>query len=87
MHVVIVVQIAGKLVGILADRVLDIVSFDAAKIQPVPHVARDNRSDLLSGLVTIDSGMIALIDLGHLIALDGGEVANEPSPTVTAMAS
>lgn len=72
MHVVIVVQIDGKLVGILADRVLDIVSFDAAQIQRVPHVTRDIQSELLAGLVTIESGMIALIDLQHLVASDDG---------------
>ena len=39
MHVVIVVQIGIKTVGLLADRVLDIVAVDAAQIQPVPQVA------------------------------------------------
>lgn len=75
MHVVIIVQLAGKLVGILADRVLDIVSIGASKVQPVPRVTRSNQSDLLSGLVTIDDGMIALIDLEHLISVseDGSE--------------
>ena len=73
MHVVIIVQLGGKLVGILADRVLDIVSIDANKVQPVPRVTRSNQSDLLSGLVTIEDGMIALIDLEHLISVSEGE--------------
>lgn len=73
MHVVIIVQLGGKLVGILADRVLDIVSIDASKVQPVPRVTRSNQSDLLSGLVTIEDGMIALIDLEHLISVSEGE--------------
>ena len=74
MHVCIIVQIADRSVGILADRVLDIVSADTAKIQPVPKVALGNESELLSGLVSIESGMIALIDLRHLVAdqLPGG---------------
>jgi len=67
MHVVIVVQIGIKTVGLLADRVLDIVAVDAAQIQPVPQVSRSMRADFLSGLVTIDSTMIALIDLDHLL--------------------
>jgi purine-binding chemotaxis protein CheW len=68
LHIVIIVQVASRLVGLLADRVLDIISCDAARIQPVPRIAQASRIDFLSGLVTIDSGMIALIDLPHLLA-------------------
>ncbi len=68
MHVVIVVQIGIKTVGLLADRVLDIVAVDASQIQPVPQVSRSMRADFLSGLVTIDATMIALIDLAHLLS-------------------
>ena len=67
MHIAIIVEIDGQLVGLLADRVLDIVSFDTGNIQPVPQVARGTRADMLSGLVTVENGMIALIDLSRLV--------------------
>lgn len=67
LHVVIVVLIADKLVGILADRVLDIVSFEHSKIQPVPQIAKRTRADVLSGLISVDDGMIAVIALGNLV--------------------
>jgi purine-binding chemotaxis protein CheW len=67
-HVVIVVQVDNKTVGLLADRVLDIISVEAAQIQPVPQVSRSVRADFLSGLVTVDETMIALIDLGRLLS-------------------
>ena len=69
LHIVIVVQIDGRQVGLLADRVLDIVNVEPAKIQPVPRVAEVARVDFLSGLVTVESGMIALIDLSRLLAV------------------
>jgi purine-binding chemotaxis protein CheW len=69
LHIVIIVQIASRQVGLLADRVLDIVSFETTQIQPVPRVANGSRVGFLSGLVTIESGMIALIDLPNLLAL------------------
>ena len=50
LHIVIVVQIGTRHVGMLADRVLDIVSFDGSQIQPVPRVAETTRADFLSGL-------------------------------------
>jgi purine-binding chemotaxis protein CheW len=67
MHIVIVVQVGNKTVGLLADRVLDIISVDASQIQPVPQVSRIARTDFLSGLVTVDTTMIALISLNHLL--------------------
>ena len=69
LHIVIVVQIGGRQVGLLADRVLDIVDVDVALVQPVPRIAEATRTDFLSGLVNIDSGMVALIDLPRLLAM------------------
>jgi purine-binding chemotaxis protein CheW len=66
-HVVIVVNIDGKTVGLLADRVLDIVSIEGSQMQPVPQVSRSAQANFLSGLVTIDSTMIALINLDNLL--------------------
>jgi purine-binding chemotaxis protein CheW len=68
MHVVIVVQVDAKTVGLLADRVLDIVAVEASRVQPVPQVSRNARTDYLSGLVTIEESMIALINLKNLLA-------------------
>ena len=66
-HIIIVVQIDDRQVGLLADRVLDIVSFETNKIQAVPRTEQGRGPDFLSGLVTIDSGMMALIDLRNLL--------------------
>ena len=75
LHIVIVVQIDGRHVGMLADRVLDIVSIEASQIQPVPRVAQASRGNFLSGLVTIETGMIALIDLPPLLSVSTGDGA------------
>jgi purine-binding chemotaxis protein CheW len=67
MHIVLIVQVAGRQIGLLADRVLDIVSFDKSQIQPVPKVVESERIDFLSGLAVTDGEMLALIDLDHLL--------------------
>jgi purine-binding chemotaxis protein CheW len=67
-HVVIIVQVEARLIGLLADRVLDILSFEASQVQAVPQIARSSRVDFLSGLVTIEGTMIALVDLPNLLA-------------------
>jgi purine-binding chemotaxis protein CheW len=74
LHVVIIVQIANRQVGLLADRVLDIVSFEPSQIQPVPKVAQSSSTDFLSGLVTAGDVMVALIDLPNLLTASPTEV-------------
>jgi purine-binding chemotaxis protein CheW len=80
LHVMIVVQIDARQIGLLADRVLDIISIDASKIQAVPNIAQTSQVDFLSGLVTVDTTMIALIDLSNLLVLseiiDGAPTAS-----------
>ena len=88
LHIVIIVQIGGRQVGLIGDRVLDIVSVDASQIQQVPRTAQGATTDFLSGLVTHDNTMIALIDLPNLLsAKDGGDAdrpVSEPKSAVPA---
>ena len=68
LHVMIIVKIKDQLVGLLADRVLDIVSCDTGSVQPVPQTGSASQIEFLSGLVTVEGAMIALIDLPHLFS-------------------
>jgi purine-binding chemotaxis protein CheW len=79
LHIVIIVQIASKPIGLLADRVLDIVSLDETQIKPVPKVAQSQRMSFLSGLITTEAGMIALIDLPNLLSAHMDEDADAAS--------
>jgi purine-binding chemotaxis protein CheW len=85
LHVIIIVQIEDQLVGLLADRVSDIVSVDPAKIKQVPRVAQSKRLEFLSGIVTIDQGMIALIALGHLLTVPEAGLAAEAAAVSAAV--
>src|SRR5262245_41070778 len=76
LHIVIVVQVEQRIVGLLADRVSDIISFEASQIQPVPRVSRNSRCEFLAGLVTVDNAMIALIDLANLLSNDDADDAS-----------
>jgi purine-binding chemotaxis protein CheW len=67
LNIVIIVQIDDRPVGLIGDRVLDIISVDAAQIQPIPRTAQSDATAFLSGLVTHDNDMVALIDLSHLL--------------------
>ena len=75
LHIMIIVQIDGRQVGLIGDRVLDIVPVDASQIQPVPRTAQGVDTDFLMGLVTVDDTMIALIDLPNLLSVSESEEA------------
>ncbi len=77
LHVIIIVQMEGRQVGLLADRVLDIVAFEQSAVQPVPNVARSSRARFLAGLVTAEDSMIALIELSRLLSGDDEAVAGQ----------
>ncbi len=54
----------------------------------MPRVAQSQRVSFLSGLVTTDAGMIALIDLPNLLSMQLGEDAeNSPGFRTTAIAA
>jgi purine-binding chemotaxis protein CheW len=84
LHIVIIVQIGGRQVGLIGDRVLDIVPVDDGQIQPVPRIVNSTRVTFLSGLVTTGAGMIALIDLPNLLSAQIGNDAVESDAPVAA---
>lgn len=71
LHIVIIVQVGTRQVGLLADRVLDIVSLESLRVQPAPRMATQ-KVEFLSGLVTVEGAMIALVDLPNLLSEKSG---------------
>jgi purine-binding chemotaxis protein CheW len=73
LHIVIIVQIGDRQVGLIGDRVLDIVSIEMAEVQPVPRAAQ-GAAAFLAGLATHDGTMMALIDIPGLLSEQDGQV-------------
>jgi purine-binding chemotaxis protein CheW len=74
LHVIIIVQVGNRQVGLLADRVLDIVSFQQSQVQAVPEVEACSSAHFLSGIVTTDDSMMALIDLPALVSATPADI-------------
>lgn len=68
MHVIIIVQVDNRMVGILVDTVSDILSINDQTIQDVPRMNRNIDDEYLSGLVTVENRMVALLDVGLLFS-------------------
>lgn len=66
-HVVVVMSVGDKWVGILVDAVSDILTISKRDVHKVPE--GDNLdSELLNGIVTHDGKMVGLIDLDAIVA-------------------
>lgn len=69
-HVVIIVSVGRRVIGILVDAVSDILSVNHDEIQAVPEIDRTIDSSYLTGLVAVEERMVALLDVGKLFDLD-----------------
>ena len=65
-NVIMVVSVGSAVAGILVDAVADILAVDDSAIQPVPQLQHDSSGGFLSGLVTVDGRMVALLDLDRV---------------------
>lgn len=65
-HVVIIVSIGERIVGLLVDAVSDILTVSSEEIRPVPEMERNGSNRFLSGLVTNGDNMVAILALENL---------------------
>ncbi len=63
LHVIIVVSQNSRLIGLLVDAVSDILNVTVDEIEDLPDVAGGSASDYISGVVTRNDTMIALVNL------------------------
>jgi purine-binding chemotaxis protein CheW len=82
LHVFIIVQIDHRQVGLLVDRVSDIISVEAANIKEVPEVEQTRRVGFLSGLVNVDDATIGLVNLNSILDM-AAEATDKNTPVPT----
>jgi purine-binding chemotaxis protein CheW len=74
--VIIVVQIGGRLVGLLVDAVSEILATTKAAIQPTPNVSCDTVRQFVRGIITLEQRMISWVALDEIMPdLEGAEAA------------
>ncbi|NHN78483.1 chemotaxis protein CheW [Azotobacter chroococcum] len=65
--VVIVVNVEGRVVGVVVDGVSDVISLPPEQIKPAPEFSLSLSSDYLSGLASIGERMLVLVDIDKLL--------------------
>ena len=68
--VVIVVNVADRVVGIVVDGVSDVMTLTPEQIKPAPEFGVTLSSDFLSGLGSLDDRMLVLVDIDKLLTSD-----------------
>ncbi|MTI08858.1 chemotaxis protein CheW [Curvivirga aplysinae] len=80
LHVVIIITVGERFVGILVDAVSDILTIEADEVRGVPKMERRVDNEFLSGLVTVEERMVALLDAAKLFNskdIDQGQEAGK----------
>jgi purine-binding chemotaxis protein CheW len=66
-HVVMIVTVLERTVGILVDAVSDIITISNDDIRSIPSIdVNDHNETILKGIVNFDDHMVALLDLNHV---------------------
>lgn len=65
-HVVIILAIGDRNIGILVDTVSDILDASAEQIKSAPEGDTQVDADYISGLISLEERMVVLLDVEHL---------------------
>lgn len=65
-HVVIIVAIGNRLIGLLVDMVSDILSVTENEIGPVPETEAADKTRFLSGIIAVNDQMVVILSLETL---------------------
>ncbi|RJX30840.1 MAG: chemotaxis protein CheW [Oxalobacter sp.] len=66
--VVIILNVTGRVVGMVVDSVSDVTTLTPDQIRPAPEMGTVFNSNYLTGLGTIDNRMLILVDIDKLMS-------------------
>jgi purine-binding chemotaxis protein CheW len=68
--VVIILNIGGRVIGMVVDSVSDVTTLSSEQIKPAPQMGTALNTDYLIGLGTIEERMLILVDIDQLMSSD-----------------
>ena len=68
--VVIILNIAGRVMGMVVDSVSDVITLSAEQIKPAPEMGTAVDTDYLIGLGAVEQRMLILVDIDRLMSRD-----------------
>jgi purine-binding chemotaxis protein CheW len=67
-HVIVVLEVQGRVMGILVDEILDVLEIDAQSVQDVNNLPPGLQTQYLKGIAHKDLDMILLLDMDRLLS-------------------
>ena len=68
--VVIILNIAGRIVGMVVDSVSDVMALSAEQIRPAPDFSSSFDTRYITGLGTVEDRMLILVDIERLMSAE-----------------
>lgn len=65
--VVIILNVAGRIVGMVVDSVSDVITLVGEQIRPAPDFSSSFNTQYITGLGTVDERMLILVDIEKLM--------------------
>ena len=75
--VVIILNVAKRVVGMVVDGVSDVISLTPEQIKPAPEFGATLDTQYLMGLGTVDERMLILVDIEKLMTSNDMELVNQ----------
>jgi purine-binding chemotaxis protein CheW len=69
-HVVIILAVEDRIIGVLADTVSDILTVNSSEIKPTPETNNEIDQRFVAGLIAVEERMVVLLDMAHLLTHD-----------------
>ncbi len=76
--VVIILNVAGRVMGVVVDGVSDVISLEAEQMRPTPGFGSVIDTEYIMGLGTVDERMLILIDIEKLMGSSDMGLIDQP---------
>lgn len=80
--VVIIINVLGKVVGIVVDGVSDVVALPAQSIKPPPELGAALDTRYITGLGTLNDEMLILVDIEKLIGSEELQIVDHSTENI-----
>ncbi|MEQ1515477.1 MAG: chemotaxis protein CheW [Usitatibacteraceae bacterium] len=77
--VVIILNVAGRVVGMVVDSVSDVITLSAEQVRPAPNFSSSFDTQYILGLGTVDERMLILVDIEKLMTSEDMALVDQTS--------
>ncbi|MGL4370628.1 MAG: chemotaxis protein CheW [Spirochaetota bacterium] len=77
--VIIIVEVSGKLVGMIVDTVSDVANIPLSAIQDTPHFTAQISTDFIKGIGQLEDKLVIILDVEKILTADEMKIVERES--------